>query len=58
MVHVPTVSRKYSNAFSSYSAKTKRDGQTDGQGALQYFLSQAFDTAGDNKTDNEIGNSR
>ena len=25
------VSRKYSNAFLSYSAKTKRDGQTDGQ---------------------------
>ena len=25
------VSRKYSNAFLSYSAKTKRDGQTDGR---------------------------
>ena len=35
------VSRKYSNAFLSYSAKTKRDGQTDrqtdGRGALQYI---------------------
>ena len=29
-MHVP-VSRKYSNAFLSYSAKTKRDGQTDGR---------------------------
>ena len=27
--HTCKVSRKYSNAFSSYSAKTKRDGQTD-----------------------------
>ena len=37
------VSRKYSNAFLSYSAKTKRDGRTDGRaggggggGGLQY----------------------
>ena len=30
MVHLPIkVLRKYINAFSSYSAKTKRDGQTD-----------------------------
>ena len=31
MVHEPVVSRKYSNAFLSYSAKTKRDRRTDGQ---------------------------
>ena len=40
------VSRKYINAFSSYSAKTKRDGQTDGwtdgRGPLQYLPSRAF----------------
>ena len=48
------VSRKYSNAFLSYSAKTKRDGQTDGQtdrqtdrrGALQYLPSRAYGTGG------------
>ena len=43
------VLRKYINAFSSYSAKTKRDGQTDGRGALQYLPSRAFGAAGDNK---------
>ena len=43
------VSRKYSNAFLSYSAKTKRDGQTDGRGALQYLPSRAFGAAGDKK---------
>ena len=47
------VSRKYINAFLSCSAKTKRDGQTDGRtdrrGALQYLPSRAFGTAGDNK---------
>ena len=31
MVHVPAVSRKYIDAFLSYSAKTKRDGRTDGR---------------------------
>ena len=51
------VSRKCINAFSSYSAKTKRDGQTDRQdrrtdrqtdgGALQYLPSRAFCAAGD-----------
>ena len=53
---------KYINAFLSYSAKTKRDGQTDRhrqtdrqtdrrtdrQGALQYLPSRAFGAAGDN----------
>ena len=60
--HTCKVSRKYSNAFLSYSAKTKRDGQTDGQtdrwtdgrtdgrGALQYLPSRAFGAAGDNNT--------
>ena len=36
------ISRKYINAFLSYSAKTKRDGQTDrqteGRGALQIHV--------------------
>ena len=49
--HTCKVSRRYSNAFSSYSAKTKRDGQTDGwtdgQGAFQYLPSWAFGVAGD-----------
>ena len=44
------ISRKYSDAFLSYSAKTKRDGQTDGQrgggggggGAFQYLPSWAI----------------
>ena len=48
-----TCKRKYIYAFSSYSAKTKRDGQTDrqtdGEGALQYLPSRAFGAAGDNK---------
>ena len=44
------VSRKYINAFSSYSAKTKRDGRIDGRtDVLQYLLSRAFGAAGDNK---------
>ena len=50
------VSRKYINAFLSYSAKTKYDGQTDGRtdrwgggGAFQYFPSRAFGVAGDKK---------
>ena len=47
--HTCKVSRKYINAFSSYSAKTKRDGQTEG-GALQYLPSRAFGAAGDNNT--------
>ena len=29
------------NVFSSYSAKTKRDGRTDGRGALKYLQSPA-----------------
>ena len=37
------VLRIYINAFSSYSAKTKRDGQT----ALQYLPSRAFGETGD-----------
>ena len=57
--HTCKVSRKYINAFFSYSAKTKRDGQTDrqtdiqmdrqtdGPGALQYLPSRAFGAAGD-----------
>ena len=62
LVHVPAKFRgKYSNAFLSYSAKTKRDGRTDGRtdrqtdgrtdgrGALQYLPSQASGAAGDNK---------
>ena len=55
MVHVRTckVLKKYINAFLSYSAKTKRDGQMDGwtdrRGALQYLPSRAFGAAGDNK---------
>ena len=56
--HTCKVSRKYSNAFLSYSAKTKRDGRTDGQtdrqtdgrGVLQYLPSQASGAAGDKKT--------
>ena len=43
---------KYINAFSSYSAKTKRDGRTDrreGGGALQYLPPRAYGAAGDNK---------
>ena len=47
------VSRKSINAFLSYSAKTKRDGRTDGRtdrrGALQYLPSRAFGAAGDKK---------
>ena len=39
MVHVSkTFLRKYSNAFLSYSAKTKHDGQTDTSGFKDYFL--------------------
>ena len=45
--------RENVSAFSSYSAKTNRDGwtdeQTEGRGALQYLPSQAFGAAGDNK---------
>ena len=50
MVHVPAKFRKNTSMrFLSYSAKTKRDGQTDGQtGALQYLPSRAF-AAGDKK---------
>ena len=59
MQHIPwhgartcKVSRKYINVFSSYSAKTKRDGRTnrwtDGRGALQYLPSRDFGAAGDN----------
>ena len=59
MVHVPAVSRKYIDAFLSYSAKTKRNGQTDGQtdrrGALQYLPSRAFGAAGDNKRHKDKG---
>ena len=51
------VSRKYINAFFSYCAKTKRDGQTDGRtdgrGALQYLPSRAFGTAGDKNSHQE-----
>ena len=36
------------NTFLSYSAKTKRNGRTDGRGALQYLPSRAFSAAGDN----------
>ena len=53
MIKYDKVSRKYINAFLSYSAKTKRDGRTDRQtdrrGALQYLPSRAFGAAGDNK---------
>ena len=42
---------KYRNVFLSYSAKTKRDGQTDGwrdgRAVFQYLPSWAFDAAGD-----------
>ena len=50
MVHIPAQFplRKYINAFLNYSAKTKRDGQTEGWGALQYLPSRAFGVAGDN----------
>ena len=44
---------KIHNVFLSYSAKTKRDGQTDGRTALQYFPSQAFGAAGDNNIQQE-----
>ena len=52
MVHVPVL-RKYINAFSSYSAKTKSDGrtdgrtdrQTDGWGELLYLPSRASGAA-------------
>ena len=37
--HTCKVLRKCSNAFLSYSAKTKRDGRIDGRGALQYLPS-------------------
>ena len=53
MVHARTckVSRKYSDAFSRYSAKTKRDGQIDRQmGAFQHLPPRAFGTVGDNNT--------
>ena len=43
--------RKYSsNACSSYSAKTKREGQTGGRVAFQYLPSRAFGVAGYNNT--------
>ena len=42
--------KKYINAFSSYSAKTKHDGLTDGRGALQYLPSRAFGAAGNKKS--------
>ena len=51
MVHIPAKFRENTSAFLSYSAKTKRDGQTDGQtdrrGALQYLPSRAFGAVGD-----------
>ena len=43
------VSRKDINVLLSSSAKTKRDGQTDRRGALQYLPSRAFGAAGDKK---------
>ena len=51
------VSRKYLNAFSSYSAKTKRDGQTDGRtdeqtngGRCHISRPRAYGMTGDKKT--------
>ena len=56
--NIPTISKTIKHTpmtwcthLHSYSAKTKREGQTDGQtdrrGALQYLLSRAFGAAGD-----------
>ena len=47
--HTCKVSRKYINVFSSYSAKTKRDGQTDRRADRQghFNISRAFGAAGD-----------
>ena len=45
-IHVPAVSRNYSNACSSYSAKTKRDGQTEGGVGGLFNISRPFGVAG------------
>ena len=66
MVHVPAKFRENINAFSSYSAKTKRDGQTDrqtdgrtdrrtdGRGCCNISRPQAYGAAGDNKRIEDI----
>ena len=46
--HTCKVLRKYSNEFSSYNAKTKRDGHDRWMGAFQYLPSRAFGATGDN----------
>ena len=42
-----TYLRSFEKIHQCYSVKTKRDGQTDGRGALQYLPSRAFGAAGD-----------
>ena len=56
MVHIPAkFRRKYSNAFLSYSAKTKRDGRTDerGGGGGRFNISR-HRPSGDNSARREI----